>query len=120
MLKKSITYTDYNGVEHTEDFYFNYSKSEIAEMELSYEGGIKAMLDEVVASNDRKRIIEVFKDLILGSYGVKSEDGKRFIKSKELTEAFYQSEAYSEFFIEIAKNSESLAAFVNGIIPKVN
>lgn len=120
MLKKTITYTDFDGNSRTEDFYFNYSKAELAEMELSYEGGMKAMLESLAASNDRKKIVAVFKEIILGSYGVKSPDGKRFVKSEALREEFYQSEAYSELFMEIASNTESLTAFVNGIIPKIN
>ena len=117
MLKKTITYTDYDGNKRTEDFYFNLSKAEVAEMEMSVEGGLTKTLEKIVAEQDGKRIIEMFKDLILKAYGEKSLDGKRFIKSKELSEAFSQTEAYSELFMELAMNAEASAAFVNGIIP---
>jgi len=117
MLKKTITYTDYDGNKRTEDFYFNLSKAEVAEMEMSAEGGLTKTLEKIVAEQDGKRIIEMFKDLILKAYGEKSLDGKRFIKSKELSEAFSQTEAYSELFMELATNAEASAAFVNGIIP---
>lgn len=117
MLKKTITYTDYDGNKRTEDFYFNLSKAEVAEMEMSAEGGLTKTLEKIVAEQDGKRIIEMFKDLILKAYGEKSLDGKRFIKSKELSEAFSQTEAYSELFMELAMNAEASAAFVNGIIP---
>lgn len=117
MLKKTITYTDYDGNKRTEDFYFNLSKAEVAEMEMSTEGGLTKTLEKIVAEQDGKRIIEMFKDLILKAYGEKSLDGKRFIKSKELSEAFSQTEAYSELFMELAMNAEASAAFVNGIIP---
>ena len=117
MLKKTVTYVDYNGVERTEDFYFNLSKAEVAEMELSVEGGFSKMLEEIVRSNDNVRIVELFKQMVLKAYGEKSADGKRFVKSKELSEAFSQTEAYSEIFMELALDEKAAAAFVNGIMP---
>ena len=117
MLKKTVTYVDYNGVERTEDFYFNLSKAEVAEMELSVEGGFSKMLEEIVKSNDNARIIELFKEMVLKAYGEKSADGRRFVKSKELSEAFSQTEAYSEIFMELAMDEKAAAAFVNGIMP---
>lgn len=117
MLKKTVTYVDYNGVERTEDFYFNLSKAEVAEMELSVEGGFSKMLEEIVKSNDNVRIVELFKQMVLKAYGEKSADGKRFVKSKELSEAFSQTEAYSEIFMELALDEKAAAAFVNGIMP---
>ena len=117
MLKKTVTYVDYNGVERTEDFYFNLSNAEVAEMELSVEGGLSKMLEEIVKSNDNVRILELFKQMVLKAYGEKSADGKRFIKSKELSEAFSQTEAYSEIFMELALDEKAAAAFVNGIMP---
>ena len=117
MLKKTITYTDYNGVERKEDFYFNLSKAEVMEMELSTTGGLAEMIKRIVAAQDQPAIIKVFKDLILKAYGEKSPDGKRFIKSPELSDAFAQTEAYSILFMELATNAEAAAAFVNGIIP---
>ena len=117
MLKKTVTYEDYNGVTRTEDFYFNLSKAEVTEMELSVNGGFSTMVEEIVKSNDGARIMELFKEIVLKSYGEKSEDGKRFIKSKELSEAFSQTEAYSEIFMELATNDKAAADFVNGIMP---
>ena len=117
MLKKTITYTDYDGNKRSEDFYFNLTKAEITEMEMTTTGGMQKMLEKIVAEQDAKRIIEIFKDLILRAYGEKSPDGKRFIKSKELTEAFAQTEAYSDLFMELATDANAAAVFVNGIIP---
>ena len=117
MLKKRIDYVDYDGNERSEDFYFNLTKAEIAEMELSTEGGLQKWIEKVVDAKDTPRIIELFKKLILRSYGEKSPDGKRFIKSKELSEAFTQTEAYSELFMELATDEKAAADFVNGIIP---
>lgn len=118
MLKKTVTYVDYNGVERTEDFYFNLSKAEVTEMELSVEGGFSKMLEEIVKSKDNVRIMELFKQMVLKAYGEKSADGKRFVKSKELSEAFSQTEAYSEIFMELALDEKAAAAFVNGIMPQ--
>jgi hypothetical protein len=117
MLKKTITYKDYNGNTRTEDFYFNLSKAELTEMELSREGGLTAQIEKIVSTQDSKKIIEVFKELILTSYGEKAPDGRRFIKNKELIDAFVQTEAYSELFMELAMDSNAAAAFINGIIP---
>lgn len=117
MLKKTINYVDYNGVERKEDFYFNLSKAEVAEMELSVDGGLSNMIERIVNSKDNKEIIALFKQIILKAYGEKSPDGKRFVKSKEISEAFSQTEAYSELFVELALNEEKAANFIKGILP---
>lgn len=117
MLKKTITYTDYNGVERTEDKYFNLSKAEIMEMEMSTAGGFAEMVQGIVKAQDGPAIMKIFKDIILKSYGEKSPDGKRFIKSKELSDEFSQTEAYSDLFMELCTDAEAAAAFINGIIP---
>ena len=114
MLKKTITYVDYNGAERTEDFYFNLSKAEVMEMEMSTSGGLAEMIKKIVAAQDAPAII---KDLILKAYGEKSPDGKRFIKSEEIATSFSQTEAYSQLFMELATNADEAAKFVNGIIP---
>ena len=93
MLKKTVTYVDYNGVKRTEDFYFNLTKAEVAEMELSVQGGFSKMLEEIVASKDNVQIVNLFKQMVLKSYGEKSPDGRRFIKSDEIAQAFAQTEA---------------------------
>lgn len=118
MIKKTITYTDYDGTERTEDFYFNLNKAELMEMEMSATGGMQKMIQKIVATEDSKRLVEIFKDIILRSYGEKSIDGKRFIKSKELTDAFMQTEAYSELFMELATDADAASAFINGVIPQ--
>lgn len=117
MLKKTITYTDYNGTERKEDFYFNLSKAEVMEMEMSTSGGLAQMINKIIETQDSPAIIKIFKDLILKAYGEKSPDGKRFIKSPELSEAFAQTEAYSNLFMELATDADAAAKFVNGITP---
>lgn len=117
MLKKTITYTDYNGVERTEDFYFYLSKADLMEMEMGTTGGFAEMIQKVVNAQDAPAIIKIFKDLILKAYGEKSADGKRFIKNDEIRDAFSQTEAYSQLFMELATNSDAAAKFVNGIMP---
>ena len=117
MLRKEITYKDYNGTDRTETFYFNLNQAELMEMEMSTSGGYTEMVKSIVAAQDTPSIIKIFKDLILKAYGEKSPDGKRFMKSDELSTAFSQTEAYSELFMELATDAEKAAEFVNGIIP---
>lgn len=118
MLKKTITYKDYNDVERTEDFYFNLSKAEAMEMELSITGGLTEMIKRIVAAQDTPTIIATFKQIILKAYGEKSQDGRRFIKSEELSKAFSETEAYSILYMELATDANAAAEFVNGIVPK--
>ena len=117
MLKKIITYTDYNGVERTEPFYFNLSKAELMEMELGVTGGMTEMLDKIIAAKDAPSLMKTFKEMIMKSYGIKSDDGKRLIKSEELSIAFTQTDAYSVLFMELITDDKAAADFVNGIIP---
>ena len=121
MLKKTITYTDYNGETRSEDFYFNLSKAEIMEMEMSINGGMSELMKKVAATQDSPTLIKIFKDLILDAYGEKSVDGKRFIKTddngRRLSDKFKETEAYSVLFMELAFDAEKAAEFMNGIIP---
>ena len=123
MLKKTITYTDYNGVEHTEDFYFNLTKAELADMQMSEKEGFDQKLKNIIEAKDNKSIYETFKYFIHKSYGEKSLDGKRFMKNDPVTGAplyiaFTETEAYSNLFLELVQSDESMAAFINGIMPK--
>lgn len=119
MLKKIVTYTDYDGNERTEEFFFNLNKAEVTEMELSTEGGMEKMLKKIIESRDGKRIIEVMKDIVLRAYGEKSPDGRRFIKTPEMREAFSQTEAYVNVFMELATDAKAASDFVRGILPPV-
>lgn len=117
MIKKTISYTDFNGNERTEDHYFNLTKAEITKMELSIKGGLAELINRIVAAQDTPAIIEVFEDLIKRSYGVKTPDGRGFVKRPEDLEAFMATEAYSQLFMELATDADAAAQFVNGIIP---
>lgn len=117
MYKKTITYEDYNGETRTEDFYFNFNKAELVEMELSTAGGLTNLITKITNAKDGPTIIKIFKKLVLDAYGERSDDGRRFIKSKELSEAFSQTPAYSEIFMELSTDDEAAAKFINGIIP---
>jgi hypothetical protein len=123
MLKKTITYNDYNNVERTEDFYFNLSKADVIEMNLMVTGGLIEKINKITQTQDMPELFKLFKELIVKSYGEKSLDGKHFRKSAELSEAFLQTEAYSVLLMELltGENAAQKAAdFVNGIIPKVD
>lgn len=117
MLKKTIKYNDFNGVQRTEDFYFNLTKAEVTEWEMSASGGLGAHIHGIVAAQNQPEIIAIFKKLIIKSYGVKSPDGRKFIKNEEVINDFIHTEAFSELFMELALNDQAAAEFVNGIIP---
>lgn len=117
MIKKTTTYVDYNDVERTEDNFFNLSKAEIMEMEMSTPGGLAEKITRLTNEKNVPAIFQIFKDLILKAYGKKSDDGRRFIKSKELAAEFEQTEAFSMILTELATDAEAAAAFVNGIVP---
>lgn len=117
MLKKLIKYTDYNGKERSENFYFYLSKAELMEMELGTVGGMQNLIQLIIDKQDIPEIIKAFKMIILKAYGEKSADGVRFIKSEELSNAFTQTEAYSVLFMELISNADAAAAFINGIVP---
>ena len=119
MLKKTIKYTDYNGVERTEDFYFNITKAEAIEMEMTTTGGMSAMIEKIISTQDTPALFKLFKDIILKAYGEKSPDGKTFMKSEEISNAFSRTEAYSELLTELVSDAEKASEFVNAIIPKV-
>ncbi len=118
MLKKTIKYVDCNEIEREEDFYFNLTEAELMEMEYGTTGGFSEMIKKIIAAQDTPTIMKIFKELLLKSYGEKSPDGKRFIKSEEISTAFSQTEAFSKLFIELATDDVKAADFVNGIIPK--
>lgn len=121
MLKKTIKYTDYNGVEREEPFMFNLSKAELMEMEMGTTGGLAEMIQSIIDTQDAPAIIKIFKDIILKAYGEKSADGKRFVKVSDagvpLSIGFSQTEAFSQLFMELATDADAAAKFIKGIIP---
>lgn len=119
MIKWPITYTDYNGETVTEDFYFNLNKAEVLEMDLEANGAYAAYLQRIVDQRDGKLLAKEFRKLITNSYGVKSDDGRRFIKSDELRESFVQTEAFSELYVQLASDADAQQKFIEGILPKV-
>lgn len=120
MLKKTIVYTDYDGNERTEDFWFNISKAELAELEYSVKGGLKKILEKAVQDQDGPKIINVFKEIVLKAYGEKSNDGRRFMKSEEISKNFSETEAYVNLFMELATDEKAATAFMEGILPKMD
>lgn len=117
MFKKTITYTDYNGDERKEDFFFNLTKAELLEMQLSTSGGLQGFLMKIIETKDMPKLVEMFKEIIMKAYGEKSLDGKHFMKSDEIRRNFECSPAYSELFMELATNSDSAAEFINALLP---
>lgn len=117
MLKKTITFVDWFGVERTEDHYFNLSKPEVVKMQGSVEGGYDARLKGIAAELNGFAIMDFFEDLIRRSYGVKSEDGRRFMKSEEISRAFMETPAYEKLYEELITDDNAAAEFVNGVFP---
>lgn len=119
MLKKTITYEDYDGNKRTEEFFFNLSKAEVVDW-LTTTGGytIDKVVEKLIKTENAKEIMDIFKDLIYRSYGEKSLDGRRFIKSKEVKDNFIETEAYSALYMELIGDAKAAAEFFNGIIPK--
>lgn len=120
MIKWPITYTDYNGETHTEDFYFNLNMAECMEMNLKANGAYPEYLKQIVANRDGERMAEVYRTLILKSYGEKSPDGRRFVKSKELSEAFQQTEAFPALYMQLMTEDGAAVKFITGVMPKID
>lgn len=118
MYKKTITFTDYNDVERTEDFYFNLNESEVMKLEMRVPGGLTAMMQRIVQKMDAQQIIDTFEDLIRQSYGEKSPDGREFRKDAGLVDRFMQTEAYNKLFMELCTDSKAASEFFNNIIPQ--
>ena len=121
MLKKTITYVDYEGETRTEDFYFHLTKRDLLKMQSEFPGGLHKFLMKIVAENNSKKIFEYMEDLIQRSYGEKSADGRRFVTGRDDKEVLYnfiQTEAYSQLVMELATNADAAAEFINGILPE--
>lgn len=117
MLKKTITFVDYDGNTRTEDHYFNFNEVEALKLELMEKGGLTEKINRIIAAQDIPVIMETFEDFIKKSYGIKSPDGREFMKSEEITRKFMQTEAYSKFMMELCTKDGAAAEFVNAIIP---
>lgn len=117
MLKQSIKYTDYNGTEREETFYFNLSRAELIDLEYKTPGGLRDLLERIVKEKDSVKIYQMFKDIVMLSYGEKSDDGKHFVKSPEISKAFTETEAFSELMMMFVSDAEFAAKFVNSVVP---
>ena len=118
MLKETRKYVDFDGNERTEDFYFNFTKAELVEMNLFTDGGMANMIERIVNANDPGEIMRVFKELILKSYGEKSADGRTFMKSDEISARFAATPVYSDMFMEFSQDADKAVAFIKGLVPQ--
>ena len=118
MLKREINYEDFNGNQSTDICYFNISKPELMELEVSYSEGFGTLLQNIVDTKDNKELVRRFKEIILMSYGQKSDDGKRFVKSDELCLEFSQTAAFQSLFMELASNENAAVEFLTGVLPR--
>lgn len=120
MVKKTIAYTDFDGNPQEDTWWFNLSKAEVMEMEMSLSGGLSKMLEQIVEEKNAPKMVAVFKEIILKSVGKKSADGKRLMKNDELRAEFLESEAYSTLFMELVSSTEAIEAFIQGVLPPVD
>lgn len=118
MYAEKIKYTDYNGLEREEPFYFELSEAEVMEMDLITPGGLGQMLQHIVDSNDAAGMITQFKAILLKAYGEKSPDGKKFIKNAAATENFMYSPVYSMMFMKLATDADYATKFIEAVVPK--
>ena len=118
MIKKRIKYEDFDGVEREEDFYFNLTKTELVKWNYSASGGLEEAVKKIIDTKDAKELLKIYDKIITMSYGVKSPDGKKFVKSEEITNDFKDTNAYDVMFIEYLSHPESFNAFIDGIMPK--
>ena len=116
MHKETITYNDLNGVQRTEVFYFDLSKPEIVKMQASAKGGYDVQLRSIAADLNGAKIMEFFENFITKSYGEKSEDGRRFMKSEEISRSFMETPAYEVLFEKLVTNDKYAADFVNAVM----
>lgn len=117
MLHKKIEYVDYNGVARKEDFWFNLTEAELMELQFGTVGGFEEMIRKIISTQDQPKLMSLFKQIILMSYGIKSDDGRQFIKNDAIRDSFAQTEAYSKLYMELLLNADEAAKFVNGIVP---
>lgn len=118
MYKITETYTDYDDNQRIEDFYFNYSEAELTDLQFSVSGGLAGMIDKIIKTNDMPKLVELFRELIQKAYGEKSNDGRRFMKSSELTKEFTETVAYSQIYMRLATDSKAAQEFINKVVPK--
>lgn len=118
MYRITETYTDYDDNQRTEDFYFNYSEAELTDLQFSVSGGLAGMIDKIIKTNDMPKLVELFRELIQKAYGEKSNDGRRFMKSPELTKEFTETVAYSQIYMRLATDSKAAQEFINNVVPK--
>ena len=118
MLKKTITYVDYDDNKRTEDHYFNLTQHELMEMQLEVDGGLKRTLEKIINENDEKLIMKHFKKIVGLAYGKKSDDGRYFDKSPEISARFFCSAAYETLMNEFMTSPKAAADFINALIPK--
>lgn len=120
MYKKTITYTDFNGTERTEDFYFHMTQAEILKMEYSQEGGMTNVIQKIIDTEETTKLLPLFETVVRMSYGKRSVDGRHFEKKPEYTDQFLASEAYSNMFVEFMMNADEAAKFINNVCKKID
>lgn len=118
MYRTDVTYENFDGEQVTETCYFNLTKAEMLQLQLQYPEGYQVYLQRLVDDNNRKAMIDEFKHILSMSYGERSADGRKFVKSEEISNAFMASEAYSELFIKLISEEGYAEKFMSAVMPK--
>ena len=120
MIIESLTYKNFKGEEVTRKLYFNISKPEFMDLQLSEEEGLSDLIHRVIDAKDNAEIVRVFKKILLTAYGELSGDGETFMKSAEISHKFECSAAYEHLYMKMLENAEYAANFVNQLVPKLS
>lgn len=119
MIKRTFKYTDFNGIDREEEIYFHLTRTELVELAMKYPGGIASWIRKITTASNGSAIYETLENILLTAYGEKSDDGRRFIKSPELAQAFKQTPMYDELFQELAFDATKMAKFIEEITPEM-
>lgn len=117
MVTREVKYVDFDGNDRTEDLYFNLTRSEITEWNYEYDGGFVKYLEKIVKTESIRDLIKVVREFILKAYGEKSPDGRRFVKSDEISKSFYETNAYDVLFMSFVENPQTFTEFVKAVCP---
>ncbi len=118
MYHREIEFEDFNGTTRKETFYFNLSRHEVLDLEWRTPGGIENYMKTIMATLDGQKLADMFQMLIDKSYGVKSPDGRSFVKGDQILNNFKFTNAYDNLYVELATDDKAAAEFINGIFPK--
>lgn len=123
MYKVDLEHENFDGETVTSTLYFNITKTRLAKnLELRDE------LDEIqkmiggetreLTPGEIQKIVNLVEKIMKISYGVRSEDGKRFDQRADRWEEFQQTAAYDAFLYSLFETPSKATEFMVGVMPK--